>query len=168
VLARRFALALVLGGLALPQSPPAPRITVCELLKDRARYNYKMVAARGLLLVTQEEGFFLFGVGCDDVLASKGYNWEPRLHVEIPKRLDDAFSPGLLSLPRDNKVTVTIIGVFETYNDLASRVHSTRDGLRGFGYGGDGFGARGSAPARLIVKSIDFAGAEVGGPWIRR
>lgn len=157
-MARWIAFGCVLAGLALCQTERTPELTVCELLKDPGRYNHKMVALRGLYITTME-GAWLAGAGCDGVLVSAGFAWPTAIWISGPNSLENSrkFWSRVDALdPRHNRVTVTMTGLFETYDDLASRVRNTRYGLRGFG-----FGHEGSAPGHLDAQYVDPEGALV-------
>jgi hypothetical protein len=169
---KRFAyyLALILGSLRTIQAQP-PAVTVCQVLSNPQRYDGRIIALRGTYRSAVDVGG-LAGAGCDGILVTAGYTWPSFVWLASPAsrgvlhKADFPPNPSafekLAALLRqagfDNHLysakltaTVTFVGLFETYGDLAQRVRSTSYGPRGFGFGNDD-----GAPAQLLVKTISL------------
>lgn len=150
-------------------------IGVCELLTDPLRYNGKMVAVRGRVVGTGE-GEWLIGEGCSRTVETGGYKWPTSIWLatsysyldplhEINFRRDETAFTKLRALLKakgydgSQRLVVTYLGLFETYDDLASRVVKFPDGA----LKGAGFGHQNSSPAQLIIKTVSLTDVRVGG-----
>jgi hypothetical protein len=63
-----IALVLCLGGLA--RAEQAESVSICEILRDPARWNGKMIEVTGPIMSVQD--YWIMGTGCDGVLEVKG------------------------------------------------------------------------------------------------
>ena len=62
-------------------------LSVCELLKNRLRFNGHMVAVRGL--VEGGHGSWLVGDKCPALVVSGGFTWPSAVAITIPKESVD-------------------------------------------------------------------------------
>jgi hypothetical protein len=143
---------------------------ICDVLHQPSAYNGRVVAIRGGYFVGGH-GLYLKGEDCDGALVTKGYRWPSLIWIvntveEMQRRgrtldqymravlaVDEATQRELLSAragTRVRSVTVTYIGLFETYENLEASVVRRPDGsVIGFG-----FGQVPGAPGQLFVDSI--------------
>ncbi len=63
--------------------PKLKTLTVCELLRDLATYQHKVVAVRGELM-RGEEHFYLQGDRCSKKLVTSGFVWPDAINLEQP------------------------------------------------------------------------------------
>ena len=143
-------------------------ITVCELLRDSARYNGKTISVRGEYFVG-DNGLYLRGLNCGRGLITKGYTWPALIWLsdsaaEFARRGLDAkqFVNSVIQIGKarsgragsgvgNERVTLTYTGLFETRKNLADFVRNLPDGS----VTGDGFGPVPGAPGQLFVQAVD-------------
>src|SRR5690348_7869773 len=140
-------------------------LTVCDILKDHPKNNGMVVAVRGELEMT-DEGTWLAGENCQSSLVTRGYKWQ--MIISLVRSKDPAL-PGDAVIQRDEKsfqrlyatlrrfqnakkITVTYLGLFQTYQDLSRRVAPNLGGVMT----PLGFGHSGLAPAQLVVQSVSL------------
>jgi hypothetical protein len=143
--------------------------SVCDLLREPAKFNGDTIAIRGIYFPT-DHGLYLAGDGCDEVRSAGGKDWPALISIVMgsedirsrgrdPERLKDvlnqigtamirgaaARAPGA---KKTSRVMLTFVGVLET-----------RDGLKDSrGYGNAG------AAGQLFVDSVRDIVVEFEGP----
>ena len=140
-------------------------LTVCDILENHVKNNGKIVAVRGRLEIT-DEGTWLAGENCHSSLVTKGYRWQmiislvrskdPALPADAVVQRDEnslqRFYATIRQSPTAKKITVTYLGLFQTYEDLSRRIAPN--------LGGNmiplGFGHSGLAPGQLVVQSVSL------------
>jgi hypothetical protein len=143
------------GSAAQSADPP---LTVCELLKDRVKYNGKMVVVRGEVDSTSEGGWLIdescaepleisgLTLGRDIALVSTVSAVTPvnfKYDLQAEERLQREFKK-LKVKPGQVHIFVTYEGVFETRPDSELTCGDIRV---------CGFGHLGGSPAQLVVKT---------------
>lgn len=164
---------LVYVFLAGAQDATLPKsMTVCDLLRDPAKYNGKVIAVRGTYLIGGH-GLYLHGEGCDGVLTTKGHPWPPIIWLSLSQqemeqhgqsfdralKAEDQVSAARerekqfrrdRGSPGRERVTLTYIGLFETRDNLENEVGRAPNGTTVV----NGFGPGNSAPGQLYVQSV--------------
>jgi hypothetical protein len=167
---------LVSSGFCMRAAERQPALlSVCELIEHRNEYNGKIVAVRAMLEGT-DEGMWLRAFNdCKYKLITRGVTWPNAISLEYPKNNSKnqadhadfqvdwqvihtvglAIPPGFD--PKTEVIIKTYVGLFQTYADLESRVSpAVPNALR------LGFGHLGTAPARILLKTIkDVAAVRV-------
>jgi hypothetical protein len=132
-------------------------VTVCDLLKAPEKYNGRVIGIRGTY-VTTEHGTYLKGEKCG-MPEVQGFIWPSVVSIVGREDLFRARGRSVDSLVRvineisaaikehgkiesrvgQREITITVIGLFETHDDLSSRP-------------GDGFGHLNGAPGQVYVE----------------
>ena len=164
------AVCMTMSGVYALRAAPPPA-SVCDLLANPQSFNHKLIAVRGVQVATGE-GVWLDGNGCTKRITAGGYQWPDIMWIELsdrvrreagfnvePLRTDVARIDAQLKKqdfnPRRDRLWITYVGRFETYDDFEHHVLRDSAGSRGIG-----FGHLNSAPAMLIVTAVRDAFVE--------
>lgn len=139
-------------------------LTVCEVLKNRTALNGRIVEVRGILRTTPE-GSSLHSEGCDRDLKAGGYTWPAALNLSISELLtlwppwplnrdlrtmDQVQNQIRRQKPKPgDRIWITCIGRFESYENIEERVFRTPDGK----VRANGLGHEGAFAAQLLTIS---------------
>jgi hypothetical protein len=148
---------LALGAIARAQKPGVTdTVSVCDLLRQPAKYNGKIVSASGIYF-PGGHGLYLKGDNCEEILITKGFKWPSLIWLPLGDRgfQDRGLSVERLRKALDetgrlmnresarkgngvkvSKIIVTCRGRFETHDDLELRIFRRPDGS----FMADGFG----------------------------
>jgi hypothetical protein len=169
---------LALGAIARAQKPGVTdTVSVCDLLRQPAKYNCKIVSASGIYF-PGGHGLYLKGDNCEEILITKGFKWPSLIWLPLGDRgfQDRGLSVERLRKALDetgrlmnresarkgngvkvSKIIVTCRGRFETHDDLELRIFRRPDGS----FMADGFGPGLSpAPAQLFIDSVEGVALE--------
>ena len=155
-----------------------PELSVCELLKNPAKLNRRVLALRGEYL-PGAHALYLAGIDlqskggpyCDNVLRTKGKSWQSVVlvvnsreeteargfdHRKFVNTLNEIHLASIRASRRYGRnakvarITVTFVGWFETRDSF----DGSMDQREGQGPGEHGFGDQDTAPGQMFVESV--------------
>jgi len=171
----RIAIAFLLFLSGLARAGEVQPIGICEILKDPAPWNGKMIEVTGPIVSVQD--YWVMGTGCDGMLEVKSTKFLSGFVLEYPSNKathyhkvnfdwDQASRAELNTLADEakrtkRKVIATVVGMFETQVPIDKLIDMTAP------YKYRGFGHMGGAPGQIIVKTIKNMRIEEKGPLAR-
>ena len=146
-------------------------LSVCDVLRDPVKYNGKMITVRGYL-ASNAHGTWLTEDCKEHLMTTIGMEWPNTIWVgatakdalhqitfeEDWKVVEETRAKlgRQITDRRHDRVWVTYIGLFETWDNIKSAVGSDRSGALVLG----GFGPGNYAPGQLIIQTVKDAFVE--------
>jgi hypothetical protein len=142
-------------------------IPVCDALQNRIQLNDQTLRIRGVLRSSDEGTWLASPEQCEPLIVTGDYNWGGLIWITAAGSYDVQSAPFEQDLENkklfrqlvadqgadaSKRITVTIVGRFETFTDLTRRVSINRVGERVY----LGYGHLNLALARIIIKSFSL------------